>query len=339
MEPRKLTILYDAVEDQEPTPGEDSPVYQQVKRALERRGHSVTAIAADRKIKSLVAQIEKDPSDVIFNLCESLAGVDRRSINVASLLELLGKRFTGAGPLGLSLAQDKVLAKKVLSFHGIRTPLFTIMDAGQVEWSDHLAFPLIVKPADTDSSVGIDENAIVKNVKELMERISYIHTEVRSASLIEEYIEGREIYVACLGNDPVEALPIVEWDLSRVKGPAIATAKAKWDVRSEAFKAPLVFPEDIPPEVGEKIRKTAIDVLKALRIYDYGRVDMRLVRKETAGEGRGGEGAEWEAYVIEANPNPYLDQKAEFAMAAKKRGLAYPDLVERIIEEALARKR
>src|SRR5437867_424926 len=118
----KVTVLYDSVEDEESNPKADTPVYRQVQKALEGRGHEVKTLAAEKKARNLVAQIEKDESEIIFNLCESLGGVDRHSINVASLLELLGKPFTGAGTLGLTLAQDKAVAKKLFSFHGIPHP-------------------------------------------------------------------------------------------------------------------------------------------------------------------------------------------------------------------------
>lgn len=339
MDKLKVTLLYDAVEDEEPDPNADTPVYKQALQALTKRGHEVKPLAADRKIKNLVSQIEKDESDIIFNLCESLGGVDRHAVNVAALMELLGKRFTGAGSIGLTLAQDKALAKKLFQFHGIKYPKFSTMDRGQVDWSDQLKFPLFVKPMNADSSVGINDKAIVKTLKELMERISYIHTEVNAPALIEEFIEGREIYVGVLGNDRMEALPIIEWDFSKVKdAPAIATAEAKWNKDCDAYKAPQLFPEDIPEPVYKKVQAAAVEACKLLKVFDYARVDLRLRPKER--RGASGPGPEdWDFYLIEVNPNPYLDQRAEYAMAAKKQGLSFADLLERIIELALKRSR
>jgi D-alanine-D-alanine ligase len=323
-----ITILYDAIEDEETDPQADRPVYREVAEVLEQRGYTVSVLGARPDVRQLVAQIENDRSDLIFNLCESLGGVDRHEIEVAALLELLDKPFTGTGSLGLTLAHDKALAKKIFSFHGICYPKFCTIAAGQVEWSDELQFPLFVKPSNTDSSAGIDEHALVANVKELMERISFIHTEIKAPALIEEFIEGRELFVGVLGNDPPEALPIVEWDFSNVEdGPKFATAEAKWDKSSAGYKAPEVFPEDIPKGAYEKIRSTAVEACKALRVRDYGRVDMRLRRN----------GDDYEMFVIEVNPNAYLEQGSELAMAANKNGLGYPELIERIV--GLARKR
>ena len=330
MDKPTVTILYDASEDDEPEAGEDAPVYKAVRPGAAERGYQTKTLAADGDIRKLVGLIEKDDSDLLFNLVDWLAGKDYYAVHVAALLELLGKRFTGTGSYGQMLAIDKGLAKKIFSFHGISYPKFSMMDAGQVEWSDELKFPLFVKPSNTDSSIGIDENALVKNIKQLMERISYIHTEIKSPVLIEEFIEGREIFVAVLGNDRMEAMPILEWDFSKLKdAPKFATAEAKWNKRSAGYKAPEIFPEDIPEEVYKRIQATAVDACKALRVQDYGRVDMRLRQKKSSGE--------WEWFIIEVNPNPYLEPSAEVALAASKQELDYADLVERIVEHALRR--
>jgi D-alanine-D-alanine ligase len=340
MDKMKVTVFYDSVEDEEAGAGADVPVYKQVLESLQKRGHQVKAMAAESKIKNLVAQIDKDDSEIIFNLCESLAGVDLHAINVASLLELMGKPFTGAGSVGLVLAQDKALSKKIFQFHGIKYPKFSIMDAGQVEWSDKLSFPLFVKPLNADSSIGIDHKAIVRNIKELMERISYLHTEFRVPALIEEYIEGREIYVGVLGNEKMEALPLVEWDFSKLKrNQRIATAEAKWNKDSEGYKAPEIFPQDIPEAVQKGIQQAAVEACRSLKVLDYGRVDFRLRLKKKPGEEGRDSPEDWEFYIIEVNPNPYLDHKTAFAMAAKKKGLSYADMVEKILELAMKRRR
>lgn len=353
MKRRKITILYDAVEESDRKENEAagekvSPlVCEQVEQVLSKQGHEVRRLPAEHKIRDLASQIMKDDSDLIFNLCESLGGISQYEQHVAALLEVLDKRFTGAGSIGLTLAQDKELSKKIFQFHGIRYPKFSSMDAGKVEWSDDLAFPLFVKPLNEDASIGIDSGSIVHNVKELMERISYIQTEFNAPALIEEYIEGRELYVGVLGNDKPEALPILEWDFSKMpKGtPRIASSEAKWDEESAYKDAPEVFPTDIPEPICVKMQETAIQAFRSLKLRDYGRVDMRLrhVVKEGEIEPKEKKAASadldaWEFYVIEANPNPYLDKKSELAMAAQKHGLSYPDLIERIVELAMDRK-
>ncbi len=337
MEKLRVTLLYDVIEDQESSAYEAEPVYQAVQRVLSERGHTVQTLAAVPDVRKLVRSLEADDSDVVFNLCESLGGVERHAINVVSLLELLGKRFTGTGSLGQTLAHDKALAKKIFSFHSLNYPKFSTMESGQVEWSDELKFPLFVKPTNTDSSIGIDEHSLVRNVKQLMERLSYIQTEIKSPVLIEEYIEGREMFVGVLGNEKPEALPIIEWDFSKVKrGAKFATYDAKWNVQSEGYKAPELFPEDLPEAAYQQIQSAAVDACKALRISDYGRVDMRVRPKKANGKS---DTSEWEVFIIEVNPNPYLEQTAEVAMAAARKQLEYGDLVEKILELAMHRNR
>jgi D-alanine-D-alanine ligase len=336
-----ITLLYDAIEDQQKAEaeaqGEKLPlVHEAVGAVLKERGHQVKSLPAGARIRDLVSKLSEDKGEIIFNLCESLAGVGQHEQNVAALLELMGKRFTGSPSLGLALAQDKAMSKKLFSFHGIPYPKFSIIDQGQVEWSDDLCFPLFVKPLNQDASIGIDENSIVKNVRELMERISYLRTEFDAPALIEEYIEGREIYVGVLGTDKPQVLPILEWDFSKVPKhiPPIASAEAKWDAKSPAHKAPEVFPEDLPEEVTRRIEQAALDAFIALKMRDYARIDMRLVPPQ--GKAKSDPDA-WQFFIIEANPNPHLDAKSEFALAARKRGISFPDLLEGIVEGALHR--
>jgi D-alanine-D-alanine ligase len=349
----KITIIYDAVEEalRAESKKKVSLVCEQVEQVLIRRGYEVKKIASEKKIWDFATRIGKDDGNLIFNLCESVGGVSQFEQAVAALLELLGKKFTGAGSIGLALAQDKELSKKLYHFHGIRYPRFSCMASGKVEWADDLSFPLFVKPLNEDASIGIDRSSVVNNVKELMERISYIQTELNSPALIEEFIEGREIYVGVIGNDKPEALPILEWDFSKIPEglPKIASSEAKWDEESAYKDAPEVFPTDIPGPVYKRIQAAAVQAFKALKLRDYGRVDMRLRKvpppekklkgttKSTGVETVTTELDGWEFYVIEVNPNPYLDKKSELAMAAQKHGLSYPDLVERIVELAVER--
>ncbi|HEV8231453.1 MAG TPA: D-alanine--D-alanine ligase, partial [Thermoanaerobaculia bacterium] len=164
-------------------------------------------------------------------------------------------------------------------------------------------------------------------VKELMEKIHYIHEEFDSPALIEEYIEGREIYAAVLGNDNPDVLPMVELDLSKLpKGtPKIAGKEVKWDKETEAYKVTKSAPaEDLEESTNKRLSETALSAYQALKLRDYGRVDMRLTKKG-------------EVFVIEANPNPWLASTAEFAMAAKKSGRSYTQMIAEIVDLARAR--
>lgn len=336
----QIAILYDVWEGTEDYPGaaaEESSGKkkrrgvpkldrEEIFEALEKLGHDVTYQVIDGSQSSLVA-LRKVRADLFFNLTESFAGDDSKDVHIASFLELMGHHFTGTGSQGLFLAQDKALAKKVLRFHNIYSPYFAVIYKGQLDHAHDIGFPLIVKPTSEDGSIGIDSGAVVKTLKELLERIAWIESEFDSPALLEEYIEGREIYAAVLGNDRPEALPLVELDLSQLPDgtPKIAGYDVKFDRTSEAYKKTKSRVAVIEEELGSKIQQTAIDAFRALRLRDYGRIDMRVTEDGSV-------------YVIEANPNPWLASAAEFSMAAKETGRSYVDLIGEIIELAMRRR-
>jgi len=294
--------------------------------ALGKLGHEPSYVVLDGRDQSLLA-VARCNADLIFNLTESYAGDDTKDMNLAAYLELLDKPYTGADPHALYLAQDKSLAKKVFHFHKIRTPFFAVSYRGRLDHSHDIEFPLIVKPLSEDGSIGIDASSVVESVKELMEKIHYIHEQFDSPALIEEYIEGREIYAAILGEEKPEALPLVELDLSKLPEgtPKIASTDVKWEKDSDAYrKTRSQVVEDLDDKTTEKIQEKAIAAYQALKLRDYGRIDMRLTAKG-------------EIYVLEANPNPWLSSGAEFAMAARKSGRTYTDLMRDIVDLAMAR--
>ena len=345
----KIGILYDTWDDGAEEPTNDVPVEEEpprrrrkgrkstkIKRpkldreeifeALEKLGHTPSYLVLDGTDPSLVA-LAKSRHDLIFNLTESYAGDDTRDMNLAAYLDLLDLPYTGAGPYGLYLAQNKALAKKIFHFHDIRTPFFAVSYKGLSEHAHDIAFPLIVKPQSEDGSIGIDTGSVVSSVQELLERIHYIHEEFDSPALIEEYIEGREIYGAVLGNEKPEALPLVELDMSKLpEGMArIAGTEVKWEKDHEAYKKTVSkIATDLDDETVENLQQTAIAAFQALQLRDYGRIDMRLT-------------PDGKIYVIEANPNPWLSSGAEFALAAKKSGRSYAETMGEIVQLAVAR--
>src|ERR1017187_4555876 len=194
--------------------------------------------------------------------------------------------------------------------------------------ADLISFPLIVKPSWEDGSIGIDAGSVVKNVKEMMERVEYIQDEFDSPALIEEYIEGREIYAGILGNyERAQVLPLIELDLSRLPEgmPKIASYDVKFEKNSEAYKLTKSgIAEDLDDETRKRLSDTALAAYRALKLRDYGRIDMRLAPNG-------------DVYVIEANPNPWLASRQEFAMAAKASGLSYPEMIGTILDLAMSR--
>jgi D-alanine-D-alanine ligase len=301
---------------------------EEIFEALEKLGHEPAYMLLDGEDKSLLG-LARQETDLFFNLVESYAGDDTMEMHVAAFLDLLGRPYTGAGPQGLYLAQDKGLAKKLFHFHNIRTPYFATCYQGKLDHSQDISFPLIVKPASEDGSLGIDKDSVVGSVKELMERIHYVQEEFNLPALIEEYIEGREIYAGILGNQSPEVLPLVELDLSRLPEgmPKVAGMEVKWEKDSEAYKLTKSAPvENLDEETAELLSTTALNAYRILKLRDYGRIDMRLTEKG-------------EVYVIEANPNPWLSSNSEFFMAAKKSGRSYADMIAEIVHLARTDRR
>jgi D-alanine-D-alanine ligase len=327
-----ITILYDADEErvraEALAKGEKFPplVCVQIEEVLASRGYAVKRLAAEAPVKRLVRQIEDDDSDLVFNVCESLGGEGAEERRIAALLELLDKRFTGSGSLALTLAGDKSLSKKLFEFHDVKSPDFIVFAEGRIEGTPKLdTFPLIVKPIATDASIGIDARSVVHSVDEMLDRVFTVHRDFHTPALVEQYIDGRELYVGILGG---EVLPPVEWDLSKLPAdlPRIAGTEAKWE--HEFAEAREFIPDDVMNDAAllERICESARSACAALLVRDYARVDMRLTADGTP-------------YVIEVNPNPWLDASAEFAMAARgaKPAVEYGDVIERIVTLAMAR--
>ena len=334
----KIVVLYDrwdAPDDEAASGGGHSTlvrtldkkeVEEEVAEALSKLGHEPVLHVLDGSIKGLHA-LAKIDCDLVFNLAESFGGNDLADFGIAAYLELIGKRHTGAGAHGLMLAQDKALAKKIFAFHGIQTPVFAKVFRGRLDFSHHLEFPVIVKPAREDGSIGIEFNAVVNSIRELMERIDQLHQNFDSPVLIEEYVEGRELYVGVIGNDTPTALPVVELDLSKLPEgtPRIASVEVKWNKGTRFYRdTKSKIAEELPEDTVQLLNQTATAAYQALELRDYGRIDMRLQ-------------ADGRVSVIEGNPNPWLASRAEFVMAARKAGRTYTELVGEIVELAVAR--
>jgi D-alanine-D-alanine ligase len=324
----KVTIIH-AADALEPPPPD--PVLAQIRSALQKGGHEVTSIAVDKDLMVTVRALRDSKPDLVFNLAESFEGKSALESSVAGLLNLLDLRYTGSSPAGLLLAGDKSISTKMLRANGVKTPESATLFRGTVESVGSLQFPLIVKPPQEDASLGITHKSVVRDLKELFEQLDALHAEYASPILVEEFIDGREFYVGVIGNAQPEALPIMEMDFTGFPAgkPRIASWAAKWgddgDEKGAEFAGTKsVFPEDLDEELVERVKTVAVDAFRALRLRDYARVDMRV-----SGTG--------EIYVLEINPNCYLEKDAEFARAARKAGIEHDALIARIVELAAAR--
>ncbi|HEX7808902.1 MAG TPA: D-alanine--D-alanine ligase, partial [Thermoanaerobaculia bacterium] len=264
----KVAILYNVWEGYEEYPGANIEAelaskskkkpkkkkktdIEAISDALRSLGHEPVKFPIDGRPQTLT-KLARASFDLCFNLVESYAGNDTMEMHFAAYLDLIGKRYTGTGPQGSFLAMEKSIAKKIIRYHELYTPYSAVVHNGRVEHAQDIRFPVIVKPASEDASKGIDAASVVSTLKDLFERISYVNDEFESAALIEEYIEGREIYAAVLGNDKPEALPLVELDLSKLPEgmPKIAGYEVKFDVTTEAYRVTKSAPaRDLPDDV------------------------------------------------------------------------------------------
>lgn len=305
------------------------PVVRGVADELTAGGHEASILAVHADLEQLVRGLTQPAPDLVFNLMETFGKNQLGLVGVAGLLDLIGVPYVGCGPGEFYLQEDKGLSKKLLAFDGIRYPEFAVFgrDLEEVD-AGGLRMPLIVKPLRMDASIGIDAKAIVTTVEEMRERVVMIHKKIRDAALVEEYIEGREFYVSILGNREPVAFPPIEIDFSGLPegAPRILDHRAKWVRSSVEFKGTKAVVAQVPEELDARLRQSALAAYRALRVRDYGRIDMRLTN---AGE----------LYVIEVNASCYLQKSGEFAMAAAAAGIDYTTLVNRIVEVAMERRR
>lgn len=322
----KITVLT-YLDSEDENSKEYDPVVTPVARTLRRLGHRVSILGAHGDVKRLITGLSRRRPDLVFNLMEMFGDNVFGDIPVTGLLDLLGLRYTGSGPGELYLSQDKGLTKKLLAFENILYPRFAVFSReAAFETGGNLRMPLFVKPLRSDASLGIGGKSLVHDAVALMERVAAIRKELNDYALAEEYIEGREFYVGVLGNTQAKALPPVEIDFTGFPDgvPKVMDSKAKWDERSKEYKGTRSVLAQLPDELRARLQKVAVDAYRALRVRDYGRVDLRLT--ETG-----------EIYVLEVNASCYLERTSEFAMAAAAAGLDYPRLLEQIVNLALER--
>ena len=297
---------------------------------LRASGHEVTAIGVQHELRPIREAIEERKPDVVFNLLEQFHGETAYDQNVASYLELLRIPYTGCNPRGLMLARGKALSKKLLSYHRIPTPAFAVFPIGRkIKRPSKLGFPLIVKSLTEDSSVGIAQASVVDSDEKLAERVKFVHERVGTDAIAEQFIDGRELYVGVYGNDRLRVLPIWELQFGEdAQGKlTVATEKLKHDLDYQEKRGVYYGKaENLSPEIERRIQRIVKRICTTLELDGYNRIDFRLT-------------AEGIPYFLEANPNPEIASKEEFAAAAAHDGLPYPDLLNRILELGLSRAR
>ena len=299
-----------------------------VVHTLRGLGHEVQPLGVQDELNPIRVTAEEWKPEVVFNLLEEFHGLSDFDQHVVSYLELLKLAYTGCNPRGLVLARSKAITKKIAQYHRVRVPAFFVVPRGQKPRRPRsLRFPLFVKSASEESSLGIAQASIVDGDEKLAERVRFIHESIETDALVEEYIEGREFYVGAIGNERVRVLPTWELDFGKLAeaGEPIATARVKHSPGYQKKHAiDIRRAEGLEPAVESQLRRTTRRVYRMLELDGYARVDYRLTVKG-------------ELYLLEANPNPEIAEKEEFASAAAAAGLSYKALLARVISLALTR--
>jgi D-alanine-D-alanine ligase len=297
--------------------------------ALKEEGYDSYSLNIKDDLFTFIKDYEKNKPDVVFNLVELYKDQPKLEMHFTGLLELFGVAYTGAPPMALGTCQNKTLTKRIISSLGIRTPKFRLIKDLSQSFRLGLHYPLIVKPAWEDASVGIDNNSIVYNIKELKKRIEYVFNSFRQPALVEEFIVGRELNVAVFGDKELEPLPISEIDFSQMPSNLhpIVSFQAKWDPFHEAYHKTIpICPANLPKEIEKEAKEIAIKCFRAVGVRDYARVDMRLSAEDNL------------LYVLEVNPNPDLQEGAGFMRSAHYAGYSYSKMLKMIVDLAYARK-
>jgi D-alanine-D-alanine ligase len=323
---RVLALVHDHLVPPEDTTGIDVleaewKMEYDVIETLREIGHEVRVLGINDNLGGIRPTAGLFKPHIVFNLMEAFAGVTTFDQNVVSYLELLGLPYTGCNPRGLILARDKALSKKLLAYHRIRVPDFTVVRPGRkVALPKRLAFPLIVKSLFYEASTGISQASVVENHDQLARRVTFIHDKLRTAAIAEQFIDGRELYLGVIGNERLDVLP--PWEMSFAQMPdnrwKIATERVKWSTQYQKRHGIMTDRARLEPSTIERMQRIAKRAYRALDLSGYARVDVRMDE-----EGR--------LYVLEANPNPNMAYGEDFSESAEAQGISYERLLDRLI--------
>ncbi len=290
-------------------------------------GHEAIPLGVSDNLGVIRKNIVEWKPHIAFNLLEEFHGVAVFDQHVASYLELMKQPYSGCNPRGLMLAHDKALSKKILAYHRIATPRFAVIQRRRaVKLPQRHVYPLLVKSVIEEASLGISGESIVHDAQHLKDRVAYVHEELKTDALVEEYIEGRELYVGLLGNRRLQTFPVWEMLFKRLPEgvPNIATAKVKWDpAYQEEIGIETEAAEGLEPATVQAITKLCKRVYRVLYQSGYSRMDLRMT-------------ADQRVYVLEANPNPNLSYGEDLAESAAAVGVTYEQLIQRILNLGLS---
>jgi len=289
---------------------------------LRELGHQVHPLGVSDDLGLIRRAIEEIKPGVCFNLLEEFHGMGVYDSHVVSYLELMRQPYTGCNPRGLMVSHNKAMAKMICRYHRIPVPRFGVFQIGRkVRRAKKLEFPLLVKSLTEEGSVGISQASVVYDDVKLAERVDFIHRTVGTDAIVEEYIDGRELYVGVIGNDRLQVLPVWEMVFPKLRedAPKIATDKVKWDTEyQKKIGLNTQRAEDLGEALDRRIGHLCKRIYRSLGLSGYARMDLRLTE-----DGR--------VYLIEANPNPNLSYGEDFAESAETAGIEYDQLLQKLI--------
>lgn len=296
-----------------------------VQRTLTKAGHDVHLLGASRDPAVLLDGLRDLRPDVVFNLFEGLADFGDTEAYAAGILEWLEIPYTGSPFQTLCLARSKPITKHLLAGAGLPTAKFLVVE--DVPVADcPLGWPVIVKPATQDASIGVDQGSVVTNLDRLNDRVAYLLENYGPPVLIEEFIRGREFSIALVETPELRVLPISEI-LFVEKDPAfwpIVTYDAKWKPGTRDYEAtPPEYPARLSPQLREKLHTLARRAFRLLGCRDYARVDFRV---------RGNK-----PYILEVNPNPDFSPVAGLSGSMDSAGISHERFTVDLVQRAYAR--
>jgi len=328
---RVLMLMHDYLVPPEDVTGIDTSTAQwrtefDVLTTIKDLGHDVKVLGVKDDLGAIRQANEEFKPHIAFNMLEAFHEVGTFDQNVVSYLELLRLPYTGCNPRGMFLARDKALSKKLLHYHRIPVPDFTVVARGrQPKLPKRLTYPAIVKSLTQESSIGIAQASVVDDEAKLKERVQFIHESINTDAIIEQFIDGRELYCAILGNQRLQVFPV--WEMTFANMPEsqhrIATERVKWNAKYQAKVGIKTGKADSLDDATQaRVQHIARRTYKVLEQSGYSRIDLRL-----DSEGR--------VYVLEANPNPQIARSEDFADSADASGMNYSTLLQRILTTGL----
>lgn len=304
-------------------------VGKNIEKTLCDRGYRVTFFDFNDLPKTF-SEIRKSDVDIIFNVCERINNSSLLEPHSAAILDALQVPYTGSNPMTLALCIDKIRVKKLLTFHDIPSPKWDYAYSMDDYIDESLRYPLIVKPGNTDNSIGITNESVVINKKELKKRMEYVIEEMKRPVLIEEYIEGDEYDVTIIGNDEDE-LQVLPLSRSIFKNMPegywhIYPYQVKWSSEDSVYDNIIVQrpPRNISKKLASLLTEIALDTYRILDCHDYGRVEIRVDEHNNP-------------YVLELNPNPSINIEDLIPHVAEIAGMNYGEFLETIIKMAIKR--